>query len=173
MASKKSSSDPISNGVVCNGLPTSTMGSNASSNSRHHNDNHSLNQGNVASGDNPTDPSIIAGRSSNGDVGMQSTEWIDAILQELWPFISQYVHKTLKETLEQQIQAAVPKALSSIHLDKMDLGTVPMQFGSMLTKKQVIQSADGDLHGLELVVDVVYRGNANFSLALNSMSVGI
>merc|ERR1712096_525684 len=63
--------------------------------------------------------------------------------------------------------------LKSIHFQSMDLGQVPLQLGSMLTREVMTQTADGEVKGFQLTIDVVYGGDACFSMAFKGTSVGI
>lgn len=55
----------------------------------------------------------------------------------------------------------------------MDLGRVPLQLGSMRTYKDVHRTAEGQQEAFELIVDLVYNGDAEFALTLAGTSVGI
>ena len=50
---------------------------------------------------------------------------MNTIIKVLWPSISAFVTKTVRETVEPEIQKALPWALKGVHFTTFDLGDVP------------------------------------------------
>lgn len=106
--------------------------------------------------------------------GDKSVQWVNRILLEMWPFISDYACKVLKEDVEPAVQAALPSILQNgFHFEHVDLGKIPLQFEQMFTKGETTQTSEGDVKGFEITYDLVYRGDAHFTLNFEGQQMGV
>lgn len=106
---------------------------------------------------------------------LDSTQWINEILANVWPMITKYLETNLKESIEKSIQAAVPMGGSStIYFKDISAGTIPMQFRNMHTRVLQKQHVHGGVQAmLQLNLDVDYAGDLKIVLSAFGAKVGI
>lgn len=85
----------------------------------------------------------------------ESTLWLSAIIQELWPYAANVVQTTLKEYVEPALRAAIPQGLPTPQFTKIDVGND----GLAIEGVQVFQRsfADGD-YAPVIEADIRYEG---------------
>lgn len=107
-------------------------------------------------------------------VGIPSgdAQWINTILAEVWPKITEYLEGALRESIEQSIQAAVPVGGSSIYFQEIGVGTIPMRFENMHTRVLTRQSLEGERKMLQLCLDFIYEGDMKIVLSAFGAKVG-
>jgi len=103
-----------------------------------------------------------------------SAQWINQLLDALWPKISAYIHTTLVEDVQPKIRAALPSILSAgLSFGEVHMGTTPLRFDSMRTMHHTRTTQHGDIDDLHLCVDMVYTGDAKVMLTLHALEVGV
>jgi len=99
-----------------------------------------------------------------------SAQWLNEMLQGMWPHISAFVHKKLKETVEPLLQ---DKIYSGVHFSQIDFGQKALSFHKIETTSKKRDSSDGSLTMIRLALDMQYRGDAHISLSVSPASLGI
>ncbi|KAL3055668.1 hypothetical protein OYC64_018361 [Pagothenia borchgrevinki] len=91
---------------------------------------------------------------------VERVEWLNKTVKQMWPFISQFVDKLFRETIEPAVQAANPH-LSSFCFTKIDMGDKPLRVNGVkvytenVDKRQVIMDLQISFVGnTEIDVDI-------------------
>ena len=100
----------------------------------------------------------------------EQVEWLNRMLVQMWPYIGGMVHKILKENVEPELQKSLPKALSSLYFETIDLGNTPPQFKHVVAYDQPKDERQNDYI---FDLDLSYRGDANLKLSVKGVNLGI
>ncbi|XP_034078544.1 extended synaptotagmin-2-like isoform X4 [Gymnodraco acuticeps] len=91
---------------------------------------------------------------------VERVEWLNKTVKQMWPFISQFVDKLFRETIEPAVKAANPH-LSTFCFTKIDLGDKPLRVNGVkvytenVDKRQVIMDLQISFVGnTEIDVDI-------------------
>ncbi|KAF3857834.1 hypothetical protein F7725_011035 [Dissostichus mawsoni] len=91
---------------------------------------------------------------------VERVEWLNKTVKQMWPFISQFVDKLFRETIEPAVKAANPH-LSSFCFTKIDMGDKPLRVNGVkvytenVDKRQVIMDLQISFVGnTEIDVDI-------------------
>ncbi|KAK1879295.1 Extended synaptotagmin-2, partial [Dissostichus eleginoides] len=91
---------------------------------------------------------------------VERVEWLNKTVKQMWPFISQFVEKLFRETIEPAVKAANPH-LSSFCFTKIDMGDKPLRVNGVkvytenVDKRQVIMDLQISFVGnTEIDVDI-------------------
>ncbi|GAB0492604.1 hypothetical protein MMPV_003872 [Pyropia vietnamensis] len=113
--------------------------------------------------------------SVRADVGnggaIESAEWMNQIVAQLWPFISTFIQTTLKRDVEPLVNEQVPTWLGSLSFGKVSLGSTPLRIEGL----DVISTGPA---GTRLEADIYYDGDAAVSIdvvtkLLGTLSLGV
>lgn len=55
----------------------------------------------------------------------EQAEWVNRIIDQMWPYVGEMVYKILKESVEPEMQKNMPKALNTLYFETIDLGNKP------------------------------------------------
>eukprot|EP00168_Porphyra_purpurea_P007636 TRINITY_DN1958_c0_g1_i11.p1 TRINITY_DN1958_c0_g1~~TRINITY_DN1958_c0_g1_i11.p1 ORF type:complete len:536 (-),score=163.46 TRINITY_DN1958_c0_g1_i11:127-1596(-) len=119
-----------------------------------------------------TSEMLAAARVDAGhDDAIESAEWMNQIIAQLWPFISAFIETTLKRDVEPLVNAQVPDWLGSIAFGTVSLGATPLRIEGL----DVIATGPA---GTRLEADVYYDGDAQVSIDvvtkfLGTLSLGV
>lgn len=103
-------------------------------------------------------------------------EFLNQLLNFLWPHISTYVSDLIKTTVEPAVQKALPPKLASIFkFDKAqcNLGTVPIQFPYLGAHQSTQITENGTVKNLLLKASVEWKGDISVLLRLAGMGLGV
>ncbi|XP_008432961.1 extended synaptotagmin-2-A isoform X1 [Poecilia reticulata] len=91
---------------------------------------------------------------------VERVEWLNKTVKQMWPFISQFVDKLFRETIEPAVQGANPH-LSTFCFTKIDMGDKPLRVNGVkvytenVDKRQVIMDLQISFVGnTEIDVDI-------------------
>lgn len=109
--------------------------------------------------------------NAGNDGAIESAEWMNQIVAQLWPFISTFIQNTLKADVEPLVNAQVPAWLGSVTFDKVSLGSTPLRIEGL----DVISTGPA---GTRLEADIYYDGDAAVSIdvvtkLLGTLSLGV
>ena len=100
----------------------------------------------------------------------ENATWLNTILSQMWPLISEYTQSTLKEIVESEVQKKLPTALRTLYLEKIDLGQKP----PLIANVRSYQRSEGMKRSEYTIdVDVTYNGDAQVKLAYRKLKLGI
>lgn len=106
-------------------------------------------------------------RSGNKD---ESTVWLSAIIQEIWPYAASIAQSTLLEYVQPALEAAVPAGLPVPRFTKLLIGedAVRVQHVRVFERKY----GHGDV-GVVMEADVAYDGNPKIEMAIGEFPFGV
>ncbi|KAH7731441.1 C2 domain-containing protein [Aphelenchoides avenae] len=86
-------------------------------------------------------------------------EWVNKVLQQLWPYIGEYSKLFMREFIEPQVRAQMPSPFKSFKFLNIDMGDLPCRVGGL---KVYTHNVGRD----KIIVDmqVVYAGDAEFTV---------
>jgi len=113
-----------------------------------------------------TSEMLAAARVDAGhEDAIESAEWMNQIVAQLWPFISTFIETTLKRDVEPLVNAQVPDWLGSIAFGTVSLGATPLRIEGL----DVIATGPA---GTRLEADVYYDGDAQVSIDVVTNLIG-
>ncbi|XP_032900459.1 extended synaptotagmin-2 isoform X1 [Amblyraja radiata] len=91
---------------------------------------------------------------------VERVEWLNKIVKHLWPFISQFVEKLFKDTIEPAVRGA-NSHLSTFTFTKIDLGTKALRIDGI---KTYIENVDSR----QIIIDlqISYVGNCDIDIEI-------
>ncbi|KAI6201967.1 Extended synaptotagmin-2 [Aphelenchoides besseyi] len=98
----------------------------------------------------------------------ERVEWLNQLLQQLWPFISEYATTFLREFIEPQVVAQMPNPFKSFKFLEIDLGDLPCRVSSL---KVYTHNVGRDRIIVDL--DVAYAGDAEFKVKVCGFTGGM
>ncbi|EDO46277.1 predicted protein [Nematostella vectensis] len=94
--------------------------------------------------------------------------WLNRILDQMWPYVEDMVQGILKHSVEPAIQSYLPAPLQSLCFEKMALGQTPLYITNIKTYKAKKRDKE-----FIMDLDVVYNGDAHFTLGIKKVQLGI
>ena len=97
----------------------------------------------------------------------ERAEWINSIIQQLWPNIGHFTRKIINEKVESKIRVQFEnKGLSRFKFEKIDLGSIPPRItGIKVYDKNVSRS--------EIIIDLdlVFASDCDISFSLKNLKI--
>jgi hypothetical protein len=95
-------------------------------------------------------------------------EWLNKMIQQMWPYIGTYIKKLLMETVQPLVNSALPSILTPFAFDTIDLGTVPPRVGGV---KVYVDNVGRD----EVIIDleVIYASDADLKVSHRGFHAGV
>lgn len=62
---------------------------------------------------------------------IERAEWLNKVIQRMWPYITEYIHKVLVETVQPKVNANLPSSLQPFIFLRTDLGDAPPRIGGV------------------------------------------
>mmetsp|Transcript_17244 Transcript_17244/g.51677 ORF Transcript_17244/g.51677 Transcript_17244/m.51677 type:complete len:659 (-) Transcript_17244:273-2249(-) len=103
-------------------------------------------------------------------------ESLNGVLEHMWPAISAYVTRVLKEEVEPAVQAALPNAFRGLHFDgdRCTLGHRPPELLRVTSTKERQDTAEGPIENLVLRCRVDWKADCDICLVTPlGVSIGI
>jgi Ca2+-dependent lipid-binding protein len=91
-------------------------------------------------------------------------EWLNKLIEQMWPTISDYVRNQVKNTIEPEIK----KQISSLSFERIDLGDYPPRLGGIKIYTDNIRSDE-----IILDTEVFYGGDMQIKMKYHSLTAGI
>jgi len=91
----------------------------------------------------------------------------------MWPAISAYVTKVLKEEVEPAVQDALPQAFKGLTFVRCAVGDRPPQFRKVTTSKETQDTAEGPVENLVLRCRVDWKADCDIAMEWRGVSIGI
>ncbi|KAE9556463.1 hypothetical protein FO519_000348 [Halicephalobus sp. NKZ332] len=95
-------------------------------------------------------------------------EWVNKVLQQLWPYIGEYSKTFLREFIEPQVKAQMPAPFKSFKFVHIDMGDMPCRVGGL---KVYTNNVGRDRILVDM--DVVYAGDAEFTVQTCGFTGGL
>ena len=91
-------------------------------------------------------------------------EWLNKLITQLWPTISDYVRNQVKNTVEPELK----KQISSLSFERIDLGDYPPRLGGIKIYTDNIRSDE-----IILDTELFYGGDMQIKMKYHSLKAGI
>ena len=98
----------------------------------------------------------------------EKAEWVNKIMYQAWPFVTGIVEKTLRETIQPEINKNVPSSLKGIKFDVISLGDLPPRVGGVKAHVSKVRRSE-----VVLDLDIIYAGDAKITLIAKGLTAGI
>ena len=100
----------------------------------------------------------------------EQAEWVNSIIDQMWPYVDGMVYKILKESVEPEMQKNMPKALNTLYFETIDLGNKPPHVANV---KSYDTRADHKKSEFIFDMDLCYNGDATIKLAVKNVKLGL
>ena len=98
---------------------------------------------------------------------VERVEWVNRILDQLWPHIGEFVETLLKTTVESAVSEKLPESLRSFRFTEVDLGDIPPRISGV---KVYHQRRPGEIC---MDLELNYTGNINITVSIKDIEAGI
>ena len=92
---------------------------------------------------------------------MCALEFLNQIVNQLWPNLNRAISKTIKDVVEPMFKTMLPGPLQSLHFTKIDVGTEPMKLSHAAVTRT-------DEHGIILNLNVNWQSKSDIELVKSS-----
>lgn len=99
----------------------------------------------------------------------EQAEWVNSIIDQMWPYVDGMVYKILKETVEPEMQKNMPKALNTLYFETIDLGNKPPYVANVKSYPGKEERKSEFIFDM----DIVYNGDATIKLAVKKVKLGL
>ncbi|XP_041372347.1 extended synaptotagmin-2-like [Gigantopelta aegis] len=99
---------------------------------------------------------------------VERAEWVNKIIDQLWPYIGDYVKKLLIESIEPQIRASLPDSLKSFKFSKIDLGDIPPRVGGVKVYTNLVRRDE-----VYMDLEITYSSDADVAVKVKGINAGI
>ena len=100
----------------------------------------------------------------------EQAEWVNRIIDQMWPYVGEMVYKILKESVEPEMQKNMPKALNTLYFETIDLGNKPPYVANV---KSYASKEDHKKSEFIFDMDLCYNGDATIKLAVKKVTLGL
>ncbi|CAG2251582.1 unnamed protein product [Mytilus edulis] len=97
----------------------------------------------------------------------ERAEWFNQIIDQVWPFIGDYVRDLLMTSIQEKIQTSHAQAASFKFL-KIDLGDIPPRIGSIKVNTKNVKRDE-----IYMDIDLMYGSDADIEMRIKGMTMGI
>lgn len=98
---------------------------------------------------------------------VERAEWINKILDQVWPFIGDYVRDLLLNSIQQKIQSSHAQA-ASFKFIKIDLGDVPPRIGGVKVFTKNVKRDE-----IYMDLDLMYASDTDIVMKVKGMTMGV
>ncbi|XP_076366234.1 extended synaptotagmin-2-like isoform X2 [Tachypleus tridentatus] len=98
----------------------------------------------------------------------ERAEWINKIIQQMWPYVGHYVQGLFREKVEPAVKASLPTTLRSFKFEKIFLGDMPPRVGGIKVYHENVARDE-----IIMDVEILYSGDCRFSVKAKGLKAGI
>ncbi|XP_067685941.1 extended synaptotagmin-2-like [Haliotis asinina] len=99
---------------------------------------------------------------------VERAEWLNKMIDQLWPYIGDYVDRLLRESIEPKIRESLPASLSSFKFSKIDIGDIPPRIGGVKVYTQNVRRDE-----IYMDLEIVYSSDSNVAVQVKGINAGI
>ena len=99
----------------------------------------------------------------------ERADWVNRIIDQMWPFIGEMVCKIIKENVEPEMQKNMPRGLSTLYFETIDLGNTPPYVANVTT----YESKEHRNSEFIFDMDLCYNGDATIKLSVKKVKLGL
>lgn len=100
----------------------------------------------------------------------EQAEWVNRIIDQMWPYVGEMVYKILKESVEPEMQKNMPKALNTLYFETIDLGNKPPYVANVTSYASKSEHKKSEFI---FDMDLCYNGDATIKLAVKKVKLGL
>ncbi|PAV87276.1 hypothetical protein WR25_01388 isoform B [Diploscapter pachys] len=98
----------------------------------------------------------------------ERVEWINKVIAQLWPYISEYGRTFMTDFIIPQVKAQMPAPFKNFKFTKMDMGDIPCRVGGIK-----VYTTNVGRDRIIIDMDIAYAGDADFSVSCCGFSGGM
>ncbi|CAG5134280.1 unnamed protein product, partial [Candidula unifasciata] len=98
---------------------------------------------------------------------VERAEWVNKILNHMWPYIGEYVEKILRESVEPTVRASLPATLQSFKFSKIDLGDIPPRVGGVKVYSKLRRDE------IYMDLELNYSSDSRIEVSVKGVTAGI
>ncbi|KAK3591394.1 hypothetical protein CHS0354_005316 [Potamilus streckersoni] len=98
---------------------------------------------------------------------VERAEWLNKMIDQVWPYIGDYVQDLLKTTVESKIQQSSP-SVSSFKFVTIDLGDIPPRIGGVKVYTENVRRDE-----IYMDLDIIYASDCNIIVSIKGVRAGI
>ncbi|KAL8564138.1 hypothetical protein ACOMHN_035743 [Nucella lapillus] len=99
---------------------------------------------------------------------VERAEWVNKMIDQLWPYIGVYVRKLLQESIEPKIRASLPATFSSFKFTNIDLGDIPPRIGGVKVYTSEVRRDE-----IYMDLEINYASDSDIAVYVKGMNFGI
>ncbi|XP_076437301.1 extended synaptotagmin-2-like isoform X2 [Babylonia areolata] len=99
---------------------------------------------------------------------VERAEWVNKMIDQLWPYIGVYVRKLLQESIEPKIRASLPASLSNFRFTTIDLGDIPPRIGGVKVYTSEVRRDE-----IYMDMEINYASDCDIAMYVKGMNFGI
>ena len=100
----------------------------------------------------------------------EQAEWVNRIIDQMWPYVGEMVYKILKESVEPEMQKNMPKALNTLYFETIDLGNKPPYVANVTSYASKEEHKKSEFI---FDMDLCYNGDATIKLSVKRVKLGL
>lgn len=98
----------------------------------------------------------------------ERAEWLNKVIQQMWPYISKLVENILKHSVEPIINRNLPAKLTPFKFEKICLGDIPLRVGGVKTYTDTVKRDE-----VILDVDIALASDAELTVSVRNITAGV
>ncbi|XP_069121833.1 extended synaptotagmin-2-like isoform X4 [Argopecten irradians] len=98
---------------------------------------------------------------------VERAEWFNKILDQIWPFIGDYVKKLLMDSIQEKIQQS-HSTVGSFRFTQIDLGDIPPRIGGVKVYTENVRRDE-----IYLDLDIIYSSDSFIEVKVKGITAGI
>lgn len=98
---------------------------------------------------------------------VERAEWMNKILDQMWPYIGEFVEKILRESVEPSVKNSLPASMKSFKFSTIDLGDIPPRIGGVKVYTQLRRDE------IYMDLEINYSSDCNIAVSIKGINAGI
>lgn len=98
---------------------------------------------------------------------VERAEWLNKMIDQMWPFIGDYVHDLLMTQIQKTVQDSA-SVMGSFKFVKIDLGDIPPRIGGVKVYTEHVKRDE-----IYMDLDIIYSSDSEIEIKLKGITAGI
>ncbi|ESO96571.1 extended synaptotagmin-like protein 2-like protein variant [Lottia gigantea] len=100
---------------------------------------------------------------------VERAEWLNKMIQQLWPYIGDYVKDLLHKSIEPAVKKSLPVALAaSFRFSQIDLGDIPPRIGGIKVYTENVRRDE-----IYMDLEIIYSSDSEITVQAKGINAGI
>lgn len=100
-------------------------------------------------------------------------EWVDHVLEKMWPKVNAAVQKAVKEEFELKVRSKLPSALKSMEIERFSFGDEHLKVRHVEVWDAPCLTSELDRRGVEIHIRIAMDSELDITLRIGLLSAGI